>query len=41
MHRFKDTKKLMSPEIGPKSFGTFVKRALDLKNLLIYNYCMP
>ena len=25
--RFADTKKIMSPEIGPKSFGTFEKRA--------------
>ena len=25
--RFEDTKKIMSPEIRPKSFGTFKKRA--------------
>ena len=41
MHRFEDTKNIMSPEMGPKSFGTLVKRALDLKNVLMYNYCMP
>ena len=25
--RFEDTKKIMSPEMGPKSFGTFEKQA--------------
>ena len=25
--RFEDTKRIMSPEMGPKSFGTFEKRA--------------
>ena len=28
-HRFKDTKRNMSPEIRPKSFGTFEKQAPD------------
>ena len=27
--RFEDTKRIMSPEMRPKSFGTFEKRALD------------
>jgi len=26
-HRFEDTKRIMSPEIRPKSFGTFEKQA--------------
>ena len=30
--RFEDTKKIMSPEIRPKSFGTFEKRAPDLES---------
>jgi len=29
--RFEDTKRIMSPEIRPKSFGTFDKRAQGLK----------
>ena len=26
-HRFEDTKRIMSPEIHPKTFGTFEKQA--------------
>ena len=26
---FEDTERIMSPEMGPKSFGTFEKRAQD------------
>ena len=29
--RFEDTKRIMSPEIRPKSFGTFKKRAPDVR----------
>jgi len=28
--RFEDTKRIMSPEMGPKSFGTFEKQAPGL-----------
>ena len=31
--RFEDTKRIMSPEIRPKSFGTFEKQAPGLENL--------
>ena len=30
--RFEDTKRIMSPEIRPKRFGTFEKQAPDLCN---------
>ena len=30
--RFEDTKRIMSPEIRPKSFGTFEKQAPGIKN---------
>ena len=30
--RFEDTKRIMSPEIRPKSFGTFEKQAPDWLN---------
>ena len=32
--RFEDTKRIMSPEIRPKSFGTFEKRAPDPSTIL-------
>ena len=32
-HRFEDTKRIMSPEIHPKSFGTFEKQAPGLVGL--------
>ena len=32
--RFEDTKRIMSPEIRPKSFGTFEKRAPDPSMML-------
>ena len=31
--RFEDTKRIVSPEIRPKSFGTFEKQAPDLRSL--------
>ena len=34
---FEDTKRIMSPEMHPKSFRTFGKRAPDLKNLVSHN----
>ena len=33
---FEDTKRIMSPEILPKSFGTFEKRATDYKPLVVF-----
>ena len=33
--RFEDTKRIMSPEIRPKRFGTFEKQAPGLGSLLI------
>ena len=32
--RFEDTKRIMSPEIRPKSFGTFKKRVPGLYRLV-------
>jgi len=34
-----DTKRIMLPEICPKSFGTFEKQAPDLSFVLVYWHC--
>ena len=38
-HRFEDTKRIMSPEIRPKSFGTFEKRVPGLHFLSLLDFC--
>ena len=32
---FEDTERIMRPEMRPKSFGTFEKRAPELKRVLV------
>ena len=45
--RFKDTKRIMSPDIHPKSFGTFQKQApgaltlKGLKKLILLSVLFP
>ena len=36
--RFEDTKRIMSPETRPKSFGTFEKQALNSLKLITWSY---
>ena len=42
--RFEDTKRIMSPEMRPKSFGTFEKRSQRRVNRLVrpmhHHYCI-
>ena len=38
-HRFEDTKRITSPEIRPKSFGTFEKRVPGLHFLSLLDFC--